>query len=71
MKASSLFLLGLAATFFVAGCGSARVCRGITSRGDEVKFLYYQGGATGVVKCRLGPDGALTGCHPMKVVLED
>ena len=58
--------LGLLGT----GCAAPRICRGITSRGDEVKFLYYEGGATGVVKCKMAPDGALADCHPMTVELE-
>lgn len=54
----------------VMGCAAPRICRGITSRGDEVKFLYYEGGDTGVVKCKMAPDGALADCHPMTVELE-
>jgi hypothetical protein len=53
------------------GCSSPRLVRGITSRANEVKFLYYEGGDTGVIKCRLGPDGAMSDCHPMSVTLED
>jgi len=60
--------MGLA--LWVAGCASPRICRGITSRGDEVKFLYYEGGDTGVIRCRMAPDGALADCHPMTVELE-
>jgi hypothetical protein len=55
---------------FVEGCAAPRICRGITSRGDEVKFLYYEGGDTGVVKCKMAADGALADCHPMTVELE-
>jgi hypothetical protein len=58
------------AAMFVVGCASPRICRGITSRGDEVKFLFYEGGDTGVIKCRMAPDGALADCHPMTVELE-
>lgn len=53
------------------GCSSPRIVRGITSRADEVKFLYYEGGDTGVIKCRLGPDGVMAECRPMTVTLED
>jgi hypothetical protein len=64
------------AAFFAAaaastGCGSPRLVRGITSRADHVKFLYYEGGDTGVVKCRLDGDGTLTECRPMTVSLEN
>ena len=54
----------------LAGCAGPRIVRGITSRGDEVKFLYYQGADTGVIKCKMNPDGALADCKPMAVELE-
>jgi hypothetical protein len=63
-----VLFLGALASF---GCSSPRVVRGITSRADEVKFLYFEGGDTGVIKCRMAADGALAGCHPMTVSLED
>jgi hypothetical protein len=47
------------------------LCRGITARGDEIKFLYYEGGDTGVIKCKIAADGALSDCHPMTVKLEE
>ena len=72
MNARTFCLLGLAfGALASVGCGSPRLCRGITSRADQVKFLYYQGGDTGVVKCRQGADGSLAECHPMTVELED
>jgi len=40
-------------------------------RADHVKFLYYEGGDTGVIKCRMAPDGTLSECRPMSVSLED
>ena len=54
-----------------AGCSSPRIVRGITSRADEVKFLYYEGGDSGVIRCRLGADGVMSNCQPMTLVLED
>lgn len=72
MNATRIVLGALAVLAMASsGCASARVCRGITYRGDQVKFLYYQGGDTGVVKCQLGADGALANCRPMQVALED
>jgi hypothetical protein len=65
-----LVALALGLGGLVAGCAAPRLCRGVTSRGDEVKFLYYEGGNTGVIKCKMGPDGALADCHPMTVELE-
>jgi hypothetical protein len=66
-KATWTFVLLALAT----GCGSPRVVRGITSRGGEVKFLYQQGDETGVIKCQMAPDGALSQCKPMTVKLEE
>lgn len=65
-----LAVLALSLLGSVAGCAAPRLCRGITSRGDEVKFLYYEGGNTGVIKCKMAPDGSLADCHPMTVELE-
>ena len=58
-----------------AGCGGPRVCRGVTSRGDSVKFLYqpskFLSTEQGVIRCKIGVDGALSECRPMTVTLED
>jgi hypothetical protein len=72
MLGQRVVLMGAAIGFgyLAIGCAAPRICRGITSRGDEVKFLYYEGGDTGVIKCRMAPDGALADCHPMTVELE-
>lgn len=69
----SIIALGIIAAmaFTATGCGAPRVVRGITSRADQVKFLYIEGSETGVVKCQLGNDGALSSCRPMNVTLED
>ena len=71
MKTSIAVGILAAVAFASVGCGSPRVVRGITSRADQVKFLYVEGGDTGVVKCQLGTDGSLSKCHPMTVTLED
>jgi len=71
------FTGGLAAMVLVVlatlsgACSSPRLVRGITSRNDELKFLYYEGGDTGVIKCKIGADGALSECRPMQIALED
>jgi hypothetical protein len=67
------FALGVLVVMALAavGCGSPRVVRGITSRADQVKFLYIEGSDTGVVKCQLNADGTLSNCRPMTVALED
>lgn len=68
---SSICLAIFAMALATAGCSQPRVVRGITSRGDQAKFLYIEGSDTGVVKCQLGNDGALSNCRPMTVALED
>jgi hypothetical protein len=65
-----LAAVALALCTSLVGCAAPRLCSGITSRGDEVKFLYYEGGNTGVIKCKMGGDGALSDCHPMTVELQ-
>ena len=70
--AGALALVSTAAT----GCTYPRVVRGITSRGDSVKFLYQQNkflGSTeqGVIRCKVGAEGALSDCRNMTVTLED
>ena len=67
--ATTLVLVALAA--LSGACSSPRLVRGITSRNDELKFLYYEGGTTGVIKCKLAADGALSECRPMQIALED
>ena len=53
-----------------AGCAGPRLVKAISSRGDEVKFLYLQGSDTGIIKCKMGADGSLVECHPMNVELQ-
>lgn len=56
----------------VVGCaGAPKVCRSITSRNDEIKFLYHQGDETGIVRCRIQANGALDDCKPMTVQFEE
>ncbi len=72
MKSRTLVFGALAAVALASsGCASPRLVRGITSRADHVKFMTYQGGETGVIKCRINADGTLADCKPMAVSLED
>ena len=51
-----LTALGLAA----AGCApQAKVVTAITNSTDQVKFLYVQGASQGIIRCTVGPGGAL------------
>lgn len=72
MRTRTLLAALLMATALTSvGCASPRIVRGITSRGDTMKFLYQQGNDTGVIRCRLGTDGALSECRRLTVVVED
>lgn len=56
----------------VSGCASSpRVVTAITSSRDQIKFLYIEGSDQGVIKCKVGGDGALGQCHPMAVSFQD
>ena len=56
----------------VSGCVTpAKYITAITSSNDQIKFLYVQGSSQGIIKCAIGPAGALTSCRPMAVVLGD
>ena len=48
-----------------------KVVTRITSARDQMKFLVVQGDQQTVVKCQVGPDGALSGCKQMTIVLQD
>ncbi len=60
-------LLGLA----LGGCAGPRIVRGVTQRGDQLKFVYVQDTgtslATGAVDCKVSPAGALTACAPIQI----
>ncbi|APR78362.1 Hypothetical protein A7982_03709 [Minicystis rosea] len=54
------------------GCAPpAKFVTAITNSHDQIKFLYVQGPSQGIVKCAVGPGGALTQCREMAVSLED
>ena len=54
------------------GCAPPpKVVTQITSARDQIKFLVVQGRRQQVIKCQIGADGALSGCKPMQLVLQD
>lgn len=55
----------------VACAPPPKVVTKITSARDQMKFLVVQGHRQSVVKCQVGPDGALSGCKQMTVILQD
>ncbi|MFT3765718.1 MAG: hypothetical protein QM820_09405 [Minicystis sp.] len=66
--AAILAAIGIAA----GGCAPpAKVVTAITNSREQVKFLYVQGESQGIVKCAVGPSGALSQCREMAVALEE
>jgi len=66
-KAMSAALLSVLA---LSGCAAhAKVITAITTSREQIKFLYVQGSGQGIIKCVIGPAGALSGCHEMAVIL--
>jgi hypothetical protein len=60
------------AALTVGGCAApAKVITAITNNTDQIKFLYVQGNSQGIIKCSVGPAGALSQCREMAVVLAD
>ncbi len=57
--------------FALAGCAKPRVVQAITGRQDHLKFLYVEGSEQGIVRCKVGPDGALSACQAVSVALEE
>lgn len=55
----------------LVGCARPRVVTAITGRGDQMKFLYVEGNEQGLVRCKVAPDGALSGCQNVAVALEE
>lgn len=65
-------LLGLLLT---GACAGPRVVRGVTQRGDKLKFVYVQDTgsslATGAVSCTAGADATLSNCQPMHITFKE
>lgn len=60
------------AALTAGGCAApAKVITAITSNNDQIKFLYVQGAGQGIIKCAIGPAGALSQCREMAVVLAE
>lgn len=54
------------------GCAApAKVITAITNTHEQIKFLYVQGSSQGIIKCSIGPAGALSQCREMAVVLAE
>jgi len=71
MVASRLVLAAVFGMLALGGCAGPRIVRGVTQRGDEIKFVYVQDTgtslATGAVNCKVGPDGTLSACQHLTI----
>lgn len=55
----------------LAGCAApAKSITAITGSQAQLKFLYVQGDKQGIIKCAIGPEGALSNCREMSVILD-
>jgi hypothetical protein len=73
-RASLLGALALMAA--LTGCAGPKVVSGATSRGDTVKFAYWQkeafgGFQYGILECKAQQDGTLQECSDMKMKLKE
>lgn len=73
-RASTWGALALMAA--LTGCAGPKVVSGATSRGDTVKFAYWQKGFAnsfhyGVLECKAQQDGTLQECSDMKIKLKE
>lgn len=61
--------------WMLAGCAGPRVVTGVTQRGDQLKFVYFQDKGTsfekGAVKCKAAADGTLSDCQTMQFVFKE
>jgi hypothetical protein len=68
-------LAGLSIACLSSGCAKPRAVVNITSRGDQVKLVYYQqqfmGYDQGIVQCKAGDDGTLTDCKKLKIKFKE
>jgi hypothetical protein len=65
-------LLGL---LLAGGCAGPRIVKGVTQRGDKLKFVYVQDTgsslATGAVSCTAAADATLSNCQHMQITFKE
>ena len=70
-KRSVTALLGLLMFGLLSACAGPRAVVNITSRGDQVKLVYYQkkfmGYDQGIIQCKADAEGNLDECRKMNV----
>ena len=64
-------LISLLTLSFLSACAGPRAVVNITSRGDQVKLVYYQkkflGYDQGIIQCKATEDGTLDECRKLNV----
>lgn len=68
-------LMSLLSISLLSACAGPRAVVNITSRGDQVKLVYYQrtfmGYDQGIVQCKAESDGQLNECRKLKVTFKE
>ncbi len=64
-------LVCLGAICFLSACAGPRVVTQATSRGDQIKMVYYQkkflNAEQGIMQCKIAEGGKLTDCRKLPV----
>lgn len=70
-KRSVTAIICLMMLSFLSACAGPRAVVNITSRGDQVKLVYYQkklfGYDQGIIQCKATEDGNLDECRKLNV----
>lgn len=68
---AALAVLAALAGAPMGACANPQTIVTSTGGADDIKFLTLDaGGRQGVIKCARAPDGALSNCRRMRLVLE-
>lgn len=74
-KRSLAVFLSLLLLSLMSACAGPRTVVNITSRGDQVKLVYYQqkfmGYDQGIIQCKAADDGKLGECRKLNVKFSD
>ena len=70
-KRSVAALVSLLMLSFLSACAGPRAVVNITSRGDQVKLVYYQkkflGYDQGIIQCKADAEGNLDECRKLNI----
>ena len=74
-KSKVMLLITLSAALFASACAGPRAVVKITSRGDQVKLVYYQkkfgGYNQGILTCKAAENGDLSDCKKLNVKFKE